>query len=79
MADDAARTNEDLHAADAHHVGGGHDHDHEGTGHDHADEHAADHGAEPLGPIDWAAWAISAVGVAFGAVIALCLYVATHS
>jgi ABC-type nickel/cobalt efflux system permease component RcnA len=63
---------EDIHAADAHHVGGGHDHPH-AAGHGHEDDHAADHAGEPLGPIDWGAWLISLVGLTAGGIVAIVL------
>jgi hypothetical protein len=66
---------EDAHAADAHHVGGGHDHDHE-SGHDHADAHAEEHEGEALGPIDWLAWGAGALGIALSLVIAAVFYAA---
>ena len=53
----------------AHHLTDDHGGDH---GHD---DHA--HAEEPLGPVDVAAWAAGAVGVALGAVIALCFALAT--
>jgi hypothetical protein len=34
---------------------------------------------EPLGPIDWGAWAVSVVGIAAGLLIAVCLGVAANS
>lgn len=39
------------------------------------DVHAAVHDEEPLGPIDWGAWAASLVGIGAGAVIALAMFV----
>ncbi len=65
------------HAADAHHVGGGHDHAHDTGGHDHDDMHPEEH-EEPLGPIDWPAWGVSLLGVGLGGVIALALFLVTH-
>lgn len=77
MAGDDVATYEEDHAADAHHVGGGHEHDHESTGHDHGDEgHDPDHDGEQLGPVDWGAWGASLLGVGLGLVIALVMYLA---
>ncbi|MEA2622868.1 MAG: hypothetical protein QOH61_1778 [Chloroflexota bacterium] len=76
-AEDVERSDDDRHAADAHHVGGGHDHEHMTTGHAHGDDHSTDQGEE-LGPIDWGAWGLSALGLASGAVVALALFVATR-
>jgi len=67
---DPGETEEDVHAADAHHVGGGHDHAH-AAGHAHDDNHEAEHGEPPPGPIDWGAWGVSIVGLAAGGVVAL--------
>jgi hypothetical protein len=69
---------EDVHAADAHHVGGGHDHEHDTGGHDHDEMHAGEHAEAALGPIDWATWGISLLGVGLGGVIGLCLYLVTR-
>jgi hypothetical protein len=69
------RSGEDLHAADAHHVGGGHEHEHMVGGHAHEDDHSADHGDASLGPVDWGAWLISAVGVGAGLMVAVMLFV----
>jgi len=47
---------------------------------DHGGDHGQDdhaHAEEPLGPIDIAAWAAGALGVAIGIVIAACFVVAT--
>jgi hypothetical protein len=74
-AEDAERTDEDLHAADAHHVGGGHEHEHMAAGHAHEDDHSEDHGEEPLGPVDWGAWGASLVGIGAGALVALAMFV----
>jgi hypothetical protein len=63
----------ELHRADAHHVGGAHMEDHD-AGHDDHDE--AGHQEERLGPIDWAAWGASALGVAVAAVTAALFYLA---
>lgn len=60
---------EEARAADAHHVGGGHDHD---------EMHPDGHAEPALGPIDWAAWGVSLLGVCFGGVIALALFLVTH-
>lgn len=68
--EDARESDEDVHAADAHQVGGGHDHEH-ATGHAHDDEHEAEHGEPPAGPIDWGAWLVSVVGLAAGSVVAV--------
>jgi hypothetical protein len=70
---------EDVHAADAHHAGGGHDHAHDTGGHDHDEMHPDEHAEPALGPIDWAAWGVSLLGVGLGGVIALCLRLVTHS
>ena len=70
---------EDAHAGDAHHVGGGHDHDHD-TGHDHDDAHAAGHGGgDELGPVDWRAWGAGLLGVGCSMLVAGCLYVAINA
>ncbi len=69
---------DELHAADAHHVGGGHDHPHDTGGHDHDSMHPEEEHEEPLGPIDWAAWGISALGIGIGALVGLCLFLVTH-
>jgi hypothetical protein len=69
---------EEARAADAHHVGGGHDHDHDTGGHDHDAMHPDGHAEPALGPIDWAAWGVSLLGVCFGGVIALALFLVTH-
>jgi hypothetical protein len=74
---DARTSDEDLHAADAHHVGGGHEHEH-ASGHDHDEEHPAEHAGEPLGPIDWGAWGAAVAGVAVAALIAASLAVAAY-
>src|SRR4051812_39283726 len=71
-AEDARESGEDLHAADAHHVGGGHDHAH-AAGHAHDDAHEANHEDMPAGPIDWGAWLVAIVGVAAGGVVAVVL------
>ena len=68
-------TDEHTHAADAHHVGGGHDHDHDEGHADAAEEHEDQ--ASPLGPIDWRAWGISAIGLAVGVAIAVVLALPT--
>jgi hypothetical protein len=39
------------------------------------DDHSTDHAESPLGPIDWGAWLVSAIGVGTAAVIALVLFV----
>ena len=47
---------------------------------DHGDEHGHDdhaHDEEPLGPIDIAAWGAGVLGIALGAVIAVCFMLAT--
>ena len=51
-----------LHAVDAHHAAGG-----------HQDAHSTDHAAQPVGPIDWGAWLVGAIGVGAGSVIAIVL------
>ena len=66
--EDAVRS-EDIHAADAHDVGGGHDQAH-AVGQAHDDAHETDHGEPPPGPIDWGAWSVSVVGLAAGSVVA---------
>lgn len=68
-------TDEETHAADAHHVGGGHDHDHDAGHSDEADHHGDQ--AVPLGPIDWRAWGISALGILVGVAIAVVLAIPT--
>ena len=40
-------------------------------GHAHDDEHEAEHGEPPAGPIDWGAWLVSIVGLAAGGVVAV--------
>lgn len=70
------QTAEDLHAADAHHVGGGHEHEHMAAGHAHEDDHSADHAETPTGPVDWGAWIVGAVGVAAGGAIAIVMALA---
>jgi hypothetical protein len=72
--EDPPPSGEDAHAADAHHVGGGHDHPHALVGHAHED--SGDHDVEALGPIDWGAWTASLAGVGSGVLIALVLAVA---
>jgi hypothetical protein len=57
----------ELHRADAHHVGGAHMEGHD-AGHDDHDE--AGHPEERLGPIDWARWGASVLGVAIAGVMA---------
>lgn len=70
---------EEVHAADAHHVGGGHDHEHDTGGHDHDEMHPDGEHTEPaLGPVDWAAWGVSLLGVGLGGVIAVALFLVTH-
>lgn len=69
---------EEVHAADAHQVGGSHDHDHEAGGHDHDEMHPDEYSEPALGPIDWAAWGISLLGVGIGGIIALSLFLVTH-
>lgn len=66
-------TDEHVHAADAHHVGGGHDHDHDEG---HMDAEADDHG-ETLGPIDWKAWGATLLGIGFAALIGFALVLPT--
>jgi hypothetical protein len=41
----------------------------------HGDGHGGEHGDEPLGAVDWGAWAASLVGLAAGAVIAVAMFV----
>jgi len=41
--------------------------------------HGGHDGDEPLGPVDWRAWAMSAIGVAAGLLIAVCLGIAANS
>lgn len=55
--------------ADAHHAADDHGDDH---GHD---DHA--HSAEPLGPIDVAAWGAGVAGIALGLVVTLAFVMAT--
>ena len=45
----------------------------------HDDGHGHAPAAEPLGPIDWVAWAYAIVGALMGALVALALYVAGGS
>lgn len=66
-------TNEEVHAADAHDVGGGHDHEH-ASGHDQAETHGESHDGEALGPVDWRAWGFALLGVGAAALIAAFLY-----
>lgn len=73
---DEPRTEEDLHAADAHRVGGGHEHEHMVAGHAHEDDHSTDHAETRVGPVDWGAWLVGAIGVGAGSVIAIVLAVA---
>lgn len=73
---DVPRTEEDLHAADAHHVDGGHEDEHIAGGHAHEDDHSSDHEETPAGPVDWGAWLVGAIGVGVGSVIAVVLAVA---
>lgn len=54
------------------------------VGHDATDDHAADqghddheHDAEPLGPIDVAAWGAGALGLLAGLAVAIAFYVST--
>jgi hypothetical protein len=47
-----------------------------GGGSGHGDGELDDHGEARLGPIDWPAWAASALGVAVGVVIAALFYLA---
>ena len=74
MADDQ----DEVHRADAHHQGGAHlegeDHD---AGHDdHGDSEHDEHAEPRLGPIDWPAWGISALGVAIAGVMAVLFFLA---
>ena len=78
-ADDLPRSEEDAHAADAHHVGGGHEHQHMVGGHAHEDDHSADHADVPLGPIDWGAWLVSVVGAGAGLIVALALFLSIQN
>ena len=66
----AGLTPDAPHAADAEHtpVSG---EDVHAADHAHDDEHEADHGEPPPGPIDWGAWAVSVVGLLAGGVVAL--------
>jgi len=43
--------------------------------HGHAGD---DHGEEALGPIDWRSWGLSVLGLAFGGLIGVCLYLAAY-
>jgi hypothetical protein len=58
----------DTHAEDAHHVGGGHEHEH-APGHDEHGDHS-----EPLGPVDTAAWAAAIGGSVVGLLVAAAFY-----
>lgn len=69
----------DLHATDAPgHAGavGHHSTDDHGDDHGH-DDHG--HGEEPLGPIDVRAWGAAVLGLALGAVVAVCFAITTGS
>jgi hypothetical protein len=49
---------------------------------DHGDDHGHDdhgHGEEPLGPIDVRAWGAAVLGLALGAVVAVCFAITTGS
>ena len=59
---DGPKANGDLPAADAHHAVGG-----------HQDAHSADHAETFVGPVDWGAWLVGAIGVGAGSVIAVVL------
>jgi hypothetical protein len=58
---------DEVHRADAHHVGGAHVEEHD-AGHDDHDE--AGHEEERLGPIDWPRWGAGVLGVAIAGVMA---------
>jgi ABC-type Zn2+ transport system substrate-binding protein/surface adhesin len=60
-------------AGDGAHAGHAEAHEADEGGHGHAghDEHG--HG-EALGPTDWMVWGAGALGVALGAVVAICMY-----
>jgi len=67
-----------AHHPPAHEPGGGPVLD--GGGHEQEDQDAhGGHGAHgpALGPVDWFAWGAGILGVGAGAVVAVCLYVAT--
>lgn len=66
---------DELHRADAHHVGGAHMEEHD-AGHD--DHESGGHDEERLGPIDWPAWGASALGVAVALAMALLFFVAVQ-
>jgi len=60
-------------------------HDAQSGGHVDPDDH--EHGAavghdahaqEPLGPVDWAAWAAGLLGAVAAGIIAVALYLASH-
>lgn len=51
-------------------------HGQSGTSATHGDE-AGGHDVEQLGPIDWTAWGLGALGVVVGLAIALCFVLAT--
>jgi hypothetical protein len=67
-------SDEELNAADAHHLGGDNEHDQDTGGHDHDEMHSDEHAEPALGPIDWGAWGVSLLGVGLGGVIALALF-----
>lgn len=80
MSDPAAPVTPVTTATTAHSAGapghGPEPHDTEAHGDGHGpDDHA--HVDEPLGPIDWAAWAVGASGVAIGLIMWGCFAFAT--
>lgn len=70
---DHGYTEDDAHRADAHHVGGAHMEEHD-AGHD--DHVEGGHHEERLGPIDWARWGASVLGVAIAGVMTALFYLA---
>jgi hypothetical protein len=71
----------DPSAGEAQHVGGGHDHDRrDGPARDDHDDHRAHpEQAEPLGPIDRAAWGAMLLGVLITLLVAGSLYLSATS